>query len=80
MTSGLRLTVDHVSHAYDTLAVLEDVSLSAEPGEVLVLAGPSGCGKSTLLGIMGGMIRPSAGRVTSDGAVATDCLNLSADG
>ena len=54
MTSGLRLTVDHVSHAYDTLAVLEDVSLVAEPGEVLVLAGPSGCGKSTLLGIVGG--------------------------
>lgn len=75
MTPGLRLTVDRVSHAYETLPVLEDVSLCAEPGEVLVLAGPSGCGKSTLLGIMGGMIRPSAGRVRSDGAVAAECLN-----
>lgn len=75
MTVGLRLTVDRVSHAYDRLPVLENVSLVAEPGEVLVLAGPSGCGKSTLLGIMGGMIRPSRGRVTSEGMVATDCLN-----
>ncbi len=75
MSSGLRLTADHVSHAYDRLSVLEDVSLCAEPGEVLVLAGPSGCGKSTLLGIMGGMIRPSAGRVLSEGMVAADCLN-----
>ena len=75
MTSGLRLTVDHVSHAYHTLAVLADVSLVAEPGEVLVLAGPSGCGKSTLLSIIGGMIRPSAGRVMTSGSAAADCLN-----
>ena len=62
MNAGLRLVLRGVCHAYRDLAVLEDIELVAEPGEVLVLVGPSGCGKSTLLGIMGGMLAPSGGR------------------
>jgi NitT/TauT family transport system ATP-binding protein len=75
MTHGLRMVVRGVCHAYRDLAVLQDIDLVAEPGEVLVLVGPSGCGKSTLLGIMGGMLSPSAGSVRVEGAVAQDCLN-----
>ncbi len=75
MSAGLRLSVQGVSHAYRSLAVLEDVTLHAEPGQVLVLVGPSGCGKSTLLGIMGGMIQASRGIVRVEGAAAEDCLN-----
>ena len=75
MSAGLRLTLDRVGHAYRDLVVLESISLSADPGEVLVLVGPSGCGKSTLLGIMGGLIAPAKGTVRCQGEIAEDCLN-----
>ena len=74
MTEGLRLVLRGVCHAYRELSVLEDIDLTAEPGEVTVLVGPSGCGKSTLLGIMGGMLSPGAGSVRIEGEVPDDCL------
>ena len=43
------IQLQHVCAGYRGRAVLQDISLSFTPGEVLVLAGPNGCGKSTLL-------------------------------
>jgi NitT/TauT family transport system ATP-binding protein len=71
----IRLTADNISHRYGTLDVLHNITLTAAPGEVTVLAGPSGCGKSTLLGIMGGMLAPTSGTVHTEGDIPPDCLN-----
>jgi len=46
---------------------LAESSLEVARGEFVCLLGPSGCGKSTLLHILGGLRRPSAGRVLFDG-------------
>ena len=73
--SHVAIRVEGVSHRYDGTVALDGIDLVAPAGRVLVLVGPSGCGKSTLLGIIAGLIRPGAGRVTMDGPVAADCLN-----
>ena len=47
--------------------ILKDISLDAEPGEVLCLLGPSGSGKTSLLRIAAGIERQTAGQVAIDG-------------
>ncbi len=49
------------------IVALDGVSLTIVPGEFVVLTGPSGSGKTTLLSLVGGLDRPSAGRVEVDG-------------
>ena len=50
---------------------LRDVSLTIDPCRVTVLKGASGSGKTTLLSIIGGMSRPTSGRVTMNGRDVT---------
>ena len=63
-----RLDVRHASFAYGTGApVLQDVSLSVEPGERVALVGPTGAGKSTLAKLMARAYDPTEGSVTYGG-------------
>jgi len=71
----MELGAEGIGHAYGALPVLEDVSLGVADGEIVALIGPSGCGKSTLLSILGGLIAPDRGRVTTRGAPPVDCFN-----
>lgn len=48
--------------------LLDHVSLTARPGEVLAIVGPNGAGKSTLLHVLAGLITPDSGQVRLDGA------------
>ena len=50
---------------------LRDVSATIEPGEAVGLIGRNGSGKSTLLRIVAGIIKPSSGRVASDGRIGS---------
>ncbi|CAN1232949.1 ABC transporter G family member 5 [Linum perenne] len=55
-----------------TRHVLNDVSLTAKPWEILAIVGPSGAGKSTLLSILAGKITPTAGSVLVNGSHVDD--------
>jgi putative ABC transport system ATP-binding protein len=69
--STATLDVAHVTRRYgggatEVIAV-RDVSLSVAPGEVVLIMGPSGSGKTTLLSMLGGLLRPSQGRISLNG-------------
>lgn len=71
----MQLELQGISHRFDDLAVLDDINLTAQSGEVVALIGPSGCGKSTLLSIIGGLLQPTQGTVYQVGQPPQGCLN-----
>jgi putative ABC transport system ATP-binding protein len=51
---------------------VQEVTLAAEPGEVLAILGPSGSGKTTLLSMLGCMLRPTSGSIRIHGEQVSD--------
>lgn len=76
MSAGMRVAVDRVEQHFATRAgtvrALDGVTVDVPPGGALAVTGPSGCGKSTLLALMGGLERPSGGRVSIDGVAISE--------
>jgi ABC-type multidrug transport system ATPase subunit/ABC-type multidrug transport system permease subunit len=66
---GGRVDAVNVSRQVGARHILQELSLSIEPGELVAIAGGSGAGKTTLLEILAGLQPPSAGKVRHDGFV-----------
>jgi len=54
------------------VVALRGLDVRIKKGELIAIMGPSGCGKTTLLNIIGGLDRPSAGRISIDGKSMMD--------
>ena len=67
MSPFARLDVRHLTRAFGGRAVVRDLSLTVQAGQVTCLLGPSGCGKSTTLRMIAGVERPDAGQIVLDG-------------
>lgn len=77
---GIPLVLENVTRHYrrgqETVQALRDISLTFYPGQLTLVLGPSGGGKSSLLHVLGGMDRPSNGRIMSG---STDITRLRPD-
>ena len=69
-TSPARLQIAHIRKAYPGVLANDDINLSVAPGEIHAVLGENGAGKSTLMKIIFGTVKPDAGEIYWNGALA----------
>ncbi|MFM9974434.1 MAG: ABC transporter ATP-binding protein [Beijerinckiaceae bacterium] len=74
MVTAPVLEARHVTVAFEAgtsreVVAFRDVSFTLRQGEILAIVGPSGCGKSTLFNVIAGLLQPTSGSVSVDGAL-----------
>ncbi len=75
---GKELVDVNISHKFNGMPVLEDIKFSVHENEFLVIVGPTGCGKTTMANLLGGLLKPTAGKVTiNDEIVNPKVQNIS---
>lgn len=64
----MRLVAESLSHGFQPNAFLfQNLSFELHAGEITAIVGPSGSGKSTILSLLAGTVRPTSGRIVSEG-------------
>ena len=66
------VVLDALTKTFGSLAAVDDISMSVDPGEFLSLLGPSGCGKTTTLRLLAGFERPDSGKILISGQEVQD--------
>jgi len=76
MNNTTLLDVDNISKYYGSghtqVRAVRNISLQLDAGELVLIMGPSGSGKTTLLSMLGGLLKPSSGRIIIDNIDITD--------
>lgn len=71
--------IEDLSHTYiredgSSIQALANINLTIPKGQFIAVVGPSGCGKSTLLNLIAGLIEPSKGKISIEGAPVSNAL------
>lgn len=75
-----QVRLEHISKEYESgKQIIPDLSLTINPGELLVLVGPSGCGKSTVLRMIAGLEDITSGQLLFDDQVVNDMPSKARD-
>ena len=74
MSTSPRLEIRNLTRRFEGKTVVDDVSLSIQPGHVTCLLGPSGCGKSTTLRLIAGVDQQDSGTIHVDGNLVCDTV------
>ena len=74
-TGGAQIILDNVTKNYpgQPVPAVENFSMTAQPGELIMFVGPSGCGKTTTMKMINRIIEPTGGSISIDGR---DVLSL----
>lgn len=71
----MQIKIENLVKKYGSTTAVDDISFTAEEGELTSLVGPSGCGKTTTLRSIAGLQRPTSGKITIGDEVVTDPKN-----